>query len=213
MAKNPPSRYEIQDPMRALVMREAGLRDGRGGTPSAIAGSLMSGGMFDPAIGRAYRIGGTEVIPSGTLQFEPIVTNHGQADVVTRWKVTLKGTDPDHHIAAGRGAHLRFLVGTKMESDYIIRRGTIHVRTQNPNPNLLVQALDALDQGGAVTLYCVGRSLDVKVLNENAVAGNDLTVDYAIDEADSGLSIWHDLQTYNMILAGGIVETGFNIPP
>ena len=132
---------------------------------------------YDPGFGRGYRIGNAQMVPAGAgvLDSNPILlTNHGRASTVGRWKISFGVKDPLGLDTSKSGAGLRFLVRARMENDDIPRTCFV-------------------DLGGGQCIYAPGRSINVIALNPSDI---DLEAHWNIDEVTAGLGLWEDSQTF-----------------
>jgi hypothetical protein len=147
---------------------------------------------WDPALGRGYRIGNANAVPSGAgilnSGIEPVtLVNHGEVNRIGRWKVTLMVKDPAGNDVTRDGVGLRFVVTARMENDIIPRTCFVTL-------------------GDAQVIYAPGRAMEVIAINPSAI---DLEAHWNIDEVTAGLSRWEDVQVFDAL--GG--ETDLELPP
>lgn len=161
------------------------------GVPAGWPPNAMT--RFDPALGRGYRIGDTTPVPAGagvTAGVPPVLlVNHGDVSKISRWKVSLSVTDPNHNAPSLDGARLQFVILGKMENEAVPRRITV-----------------TLGQGGVI--YAPGRSVTVAAFNSLPYA---LHAEWQIDEVTAGMSRWEDAEILPNVNVG--VEHGLDISP
>lgn len=147
----------------------------------------------DHGLGRGYRIGDQVRVPAlaGTGSPAPpaqMLVNHGMADHVYRWKISLYvSVPPDVTDVPLSGLCLQFRIFGKAENDRIQRRPSVS------------------SEDGQV-IYVHGRSLYMEAINPQSV---DLIAHYNLDEASPGLATWMDQQTFSALTA----ETPLDVSP
>ena len=147
--------------------------------------------IHDPAMGRGYRIGNAQVVPANTAESNAVcLINHGQANKIGRWKVSINVQDPEGNDVALSGAGLAFILRVRMENDDIPRTTFVGI-------------------GGGMVIYAPGRSINLVAYNPYDI---DLTAHWNIDEVTAGISVWEDRD----IFVGSTAltaETTLTLPP
>ncbi len=146
--------------------------------------------IVDPGMARGYRIGNANVVAANTPAEDPqLLINHGQANKIGRWKVTVNVQDPDEGDVAQLGCGLHFILRCRMENDDIPRTTFV-------------------GKGGAMVIYAPGRSINLVAYNPNAIP---LTAHWNIDEVTAGISVWEDRDIFSGATALS-VETPLVLP-
>ena len=154
---------------------------------------------FDPAMGRGYRIGDSVVIPAlagfpGGPDAVRIV-NHGDANRISRWKITLNTSDPNaNDTDLRRGSSLQYRITASMENEVIPRRATVTVNDSQ-------------------VVYAPGRTIEILAFNRMPWG---LVAQYSLDEVTAGMSRWKDAENFEIGLLTtepGGQEFAMDFPP
>lgn len=185
------SRYPIVRPALGIVggfpgpgLQPASRRLGLLSLPGVNDALGIPSGNAANQIGAAgYRLGNTVEVANGATEQEIIWI--GGLKHYCRFKVTLSVN------AASASNYVRFALYGRVENDDIVRYVSI-------------------TDGNAAVLYVPGRALRVTAANSS---GQALTVNYALDETEAGISEWFDTQQWVAQVVGPPYYETLDIPP
>jgi hypothetical protein len=146
----------------------------------------VPGSMFDPSMGRGFRLGDIKTINAGQSIG---VAQWGYPDRWAHWKVTLRLALASGVAQPVQGRGILVNITAKIENEVITREVF-------------------LTWGTSQYCYVAGRSLEINAVNGEAT-GFNFDLHYSIEESSPGLARWTTQSTFLDLQA----ETALLVPP